>query len=149
MTYELGNLDGGGTYDHTEDGDIHVRGKVDGGSRVTLTANGGSISIDGKIDGGSRVTLVASGSIKIGILGDDGDKKIDGGSELRATAGTGIDLGNKIDGGSHVWFNTTTGSIHVHDKIDGGSHVIYWPQGRLKVDGGVNGGSKTEAQDWS
>ena len=62
-----------------EDGDIHITGKIDGGSNATLVSNHGSIIIDGKVDGGSTATLTAAGVIRIGAAGnDDGEKKIDG-----------------------------------------------------------------------
>lgn len=126
-----------GNIDHTDvtqnvAGDIHVEGKIDGGSVVNLTSTAGSITIDGKVDGGSNVTLKAAGDIRIGVVGGDGDKKIDGNSRVSATSGGGITLGNKIDGGapnlvSHsqyslVFFSANNG-IDIGNKIDGGSWV--------------------------
>jgi len=143
-TYNHGEINGGVTFDHTENGDIHIQGKIDGWSTVTLNATGGSIVIDGK----STVTLTASGPISIGLVGSRGDRKIDGNSTVHVTAGTGIELGGKIDGGSHVWFKTGTGSIHVYDKIDGRSQVIYWPPGSFVHNGKVDGASTVTAQNW-
>src|SRR5579872_843259 len=47
MTWTRGSIDGGETVDHTDDGDIHITGKIDGGSFAKLTSNHGSIIIDG------------------------------------------------------------------------------------------------------
>lgn len=155
-----GNIDYNANINHTDDGDIHVQGKIDGGSTATLISNHGSITIDGKIDGGSSVTLVAEGDIRIGVVGWAGDRKIAGGSHVDAqsskgsislgnkiehsgtdvsfSAQTGIDIGNKIGGGCTVRLKTASGIIHVHDKIDGaGTHVTYWPPGSLVVDRGI------------
>ena len=151
-----GDIDGGATVNHTCSGDIHVQGKIDGASNVTLTSTNGSITIDGKIDGGSIARLNAAGDIRIGVVGGDGDKKIDGGSNVTAVSGgtitlgnkidgcatgfgvggctyvafraaNGIDIGNKIDGGVHVSLCTTNGNIHIHDKIDNSqTWVYYW-----------------------
>ena len=169
------DLDGGTVINQTVCGDIHVQGKIDGGSNVTLTSTSGSITIDGKIDGGSTTRLKAAGDIRIGVVGGDGDKKIDGGSFVTAVSGgtislgnkidgcpgplwvgsctqvflratNGIDIGNKIDGGVHVALCTSNGAIHIHDKIDNGSTVVnYWPGGSLQVDGGQRGGSQVNA----
>lgn len=169
-----------GNIDHTNrnqtaDGDIHVTGKIDGGSQVTLVSNSGSIIIDGKIDGGSHVTLKAARNVRIGAGGRGGDYKIDGQSKVSATAGgrislgdkidgctpqvfsnctgvdfiagTGIDIGGKIDGGVRVQLKTGRGKIHIHGKIDGGSGVTYWPGDRLVVDGGVQRCTCT-ARNW-
>jgi hypothetical protein len=137
-------------------GDIHIQGKIDGGSTVSLTSTAGSITIDGKIDGGSKVRLQAAGNITIGVVGGDGDKKIDGGSRVTAVSGgaislgnkidgcpaplivgecttvtfvaaNGITIGNKIDGGVTAVLCTTGGTIHIQDKIDNGNtRVTYW-----------------------
>jgi len=58
-------------------------------------------------------------------------------SGVEFKAGTGIDIGDKIDGGVWVRLKTGSGNIHIHGKIDGGSRVTYWPGDRLVVDGGV------------
>jgi len=76
-----GNIDGGVNFSHTDDGDI---------------------LIEGKIDGGSRATVIAAVDVQIGVVGGDGDKKIDGGSTVDVSTRGTISLGNKIDGGSHV-----------------------------------------------
>jgi hypothetical protein len=156
-----------GNIDHTNitqnvAGDIHVEGKIDGGSIVTLTSTAGSITIDGKIDSGSQVRLNAAGDIRIGQVGLPGDKKIDGGSIVLAIAGGQITLGNKIDGGSRVSMRAKNG-ISIGDKIDGSSvvklctttgkiriqgkidqvltEVDYWPSGSLIVGGGIQRGT--------
>ncbi len=83
MTWTRGSIDGGEVVNHTEDGDIHIAGKIDGGSRATLVSNNGAIIIDGKVDGGSTANLTAAKVIRIGFAGnDDGEKKIDGGSHV-------------------------------------------------------------------
>lgn len=157
-----GNIDGGQNFSHTDDDDILIQGKIDGGSTVTLVSNGGSVTIEGKIDGGSRVTLSAARDVQIGVVGWPGDKKIDGGSNVSVNAGgsislgnkidngstnvlfragTGIDIGNKIDGGATVRLSTGSGTIHIHDKIDGSNtHVTYWPPNSLLVDNGIRNG---------
>src|SRR5260370_25680439 len=132
-------------------------------ARSTVVSNDSSIVIEGKIDGGSRGTLTAASDVQIGVFGGDGDKKSDGGSDVNVSAGgsislgnkidggstvlfkagTGIDIGNKIDGGSTVRLSTGSGTIHIHDKIDGGStRVTFWPPGSLIVDGGIHDGAQ-------
>lgn len=127
-----------GNIDHTHitqkvPGDIGVQGKIDGGSVVRLISTDGSITIDGKIDGGSSVNLHAARDIRIGVIGGEGDKKIDGNSIVVAFSGGRISLGGKIDGGSvsagsighsmtSVTFNAKKG-IEIGGKIDGGSQV--------------------------
>ena len=76
MAYTRGSIDSGEKFSHVEDGDIHITGKIDGGSSATLVSNHGSIIIDGKVDGGSTATLTAAGVIRIGAAGnDDGEKR--------------------------------------------------------------------------
>jgi hypothetical protein len=155
-----GSIDGGQNFSQTDDDDILIQGKIDGGSTVRLVSNGGSVTIQGKIDGGSRVSLSAAGDVQIGVVGWPGDKKIDGGSNVDVNAGgsislgnkidngsthvlfragTGIDIGDKIDGGATVRLSTASGTIH--DKIDGSNtHVTYWPPNSLIVDHGVKNG---------
>src|ERR1700730_9167223 len=102
MTWTRGSIVGE-TVNHTEDGDIHITGKIDGGSNATLVSNQGSIIIDGKVDGGSTATLTATGVIRVGAAGSDaGEKKIDNNSIVSAHAGGDISVGNKIDDNSHV-----------------------------------------------
>ena len=72
-----GDIDHGASVTHITDDDIHVDGKVDGGSTAVLVSNRGSITIDGKVDRGSNVWLVAAGDIRIGV-GQGGDNKVDG-----------------------------------------------------------------------
>ena len=137
-----GNIDGGLIFNHTDNGDILIQGKIDGGSTVTLVSNGGSVTIEGKIDGGSRATLTAANDVRIGVVGGDGDKKIDGGSNVDVNAGGSVSLGNKIDGGATARLSTGAGTIHIHYKIDGGNtHVMFWPSDSLIVDGGIHGGA--------
>ena len=172
MTWDSnGNIDGGANVNHVDDGDIHVSGKIDGGSYVILVSNHGSITVDGKVDGGSSVSLTAAGDILIGVVGGDGDKKIDGNSHVDATSGgsislgnkidgqhtsvdfkacKGISIGNKIDGGATVRLMTATGSIDVGDKIDNGATVVdFWPPGSLQVAGGIHGGADVTPVEWA
>jgi hypothetical protein len=133
-----------------EDGDILIDGKIDQAdfglilppikSRVTLVSRQGSITITGKIDGGSVVTLSAANNIQIGTKGGDGDRKIDGGSNVRATAGGFISLGNKIDGGSIVSMNAG-GAIGIGNKIDGGSNVLLKAGEDIEIFDKIDGGS--------
>jgi pimeloyl-ACP methyl ester carboxylesterase len=162
-TFTTGTVDHQ-TLEYTTDDNIHLAGKIDGGSKVKLVSNHGSIIIDGKIDGGSQAELSAAGDVVIGVIGADGDKKIDGGSAVSVASGgsvrlgnkidngativsfsarSGIDIGDKIDGGAKVKLRTDTGKIHVHGKIDNGStRVQYWPGGSLVVDGGIHGNAQ-------
>ncbi|MBV9028400.1 MAG: hypothetical protein JO311_07245 [Candidatus Eremiobacteraeota bacterium] len=131
------DIDGNANVNQTVCGDIHVQGKIDGSSVVTLTSTTGSITIDGKIDNNSKVILNAARDIRIGVVGGDGDKKIDGGSWVSAFSGGSISLGNKIDGCpdaavfawdpnhprcSAVFFRASNG-IDIGNKIDGGVYV--------------------------
>ena len=166
-----GNIDGGANVNQIDDGDMHITGKIDGGSNVILVSNHGAITIDGKVDGGSSVSLTAAGNIQIGVVGGDGDKKIDGNSHVDATAGgsillgnkidggltsvdfkacSGISIGNKIDGGATVRLLTATGSIVVNDKIDNSAtHVSFWPPESLHVGAGIHGGAQVNAVEWA
>ena len=169
-TFTIGTIDHR-TFEYPTDYDIHLMGKIDGGSTVKLVSNRASILIDGKIDGGSKVELSAAGDIVIGVVGADGDKKIDGGSAVSIVSGgsvrlgnkidngatvvscrarSGIDIGDKIDGGAKVRLRPDTGQIHVHGKIDNGStRVQYYPGGSLVVDGGIHGNAHVIAGEWS
>jgi FAD binding domain len=128
-----GDIDHGEHVDAVADGDIHVTGKIDGGSYVVLTSNHGSIVIDGKVDGGSHVSLSAAGDIKIGVIGSGEDKKIDGHSHVTARAGGSISLGSRISGGDPTFdsvFGARTtvdfracGGITIGGMIHGGAHV--------------------------
>jgi hypothetical protein len=165
-----GNIDGGSVVNKTNDDDIHVTGKIDGGSSATLVSKNGSIVIDGKVDGSSTAKLTAAKDISIGVVGGDGDKKIDGSSHVTASSGgqiflgnkidgsstvdfnacSGITIGNKIDGGSQVRLSVQSGTINVDDKIDNGStQVQYFPAGSLHVAGGIQGGANVHEVDWA
>src|SRR6267154_2164783 len=123
-------------------GDIHVTGKIDGGSLVFLESTGGNITIDGKIDGGSRVTLKAAGNVLIGTTGGDGDKKIDGNSQVQVVAGGSISLGSYIhkatvDFSAHE--NVTLGA-----EIDYGATVRHLADGKVSISGKIGGSSRAE-----
>jgi hypothetical protein len=135
-----GDIDGGAVVNHTTDEDIHVTGKIDGGSTATLVSNRGSIVIDGKVDGGSTARLHAAKDIRIGVVGSDGDKKIDGGSQVTAKACGSIFLGNKIDGSSKVTANSGS-RITLVNKIDGSSTVDFQACGRISIGDKIDGGS--------
>ena len=160
MTWEFnGDVDHGARLDHVEQGDIHILGKIDGGSTVSLVSSTGSIVIDGKVDGASNVNLRAAGDIRIGLVGDPGDRKIDGGSHVDAIAGgmiglgdkidgqqtsvdfsacNGIRIANKIDGGAQVRLSTASGLITVGDKIgNDATRVVFWPPHSLVVEAGI------------
>src|SRR5260370_10590218 len=68
-------------------------------------------TIDGKIDGGSRVTLKAAGRILIGVVGGGGDKKIDGGSVVDATAVAGNSLRDNNTRGGLVMFTNAARAV--------------------------------------
>jgi hypothetical protein len=165
-----GDIDGASSVNKTNDDDIHVTGKIDGSSNAVLVSNHGSIVIDGKVDGSSSASLTAAKDISIGVVGGDGDKKIDGSSHVTARAGGqiflgnkidgssivdfqacgGISIGDKIDGGSKVRLSVLSGTINVHDKIDNGStEVQFFPAGSLKVGGGIQGGANVHVLDWA
>jgi hypothetical protein len=166
-----GDINGSSYLSIIADGDIHLAGKIDGSSTVVFVSNNGSIMIDGKVDGSSKATLTAAGDVRIGLVGGDGDKKIDGSSHVVATSGSAIFLGNKIDashtsvdfkactgitivnwiaGGATVRLMTATGSISVGDKIgDSSTHVQFWPPNSLTVGAGVQDGAHVDAVQWA
>ncbi len=172
MTWDSsGDIDHGASVNHIDDGDIHVSGKIDGGSTAVLVSNHGSIIIDGKVDGGSNVSLIAAGDIRIGLVGAGGDKKIDGNSHVDATSGGAIFLGNKIggqhtsvdfracngitivdniEGGATVRLMTATGAISVGGVIgNSATQVTFFPAGSLQVAGGISGGAQVTSQEWA
>lgn len=144
MAWTHGTIDHGATVVHTDTDDIHITGKIDGGSSATLTSTSGSIIIDGKVDGGSNATLIAKKVIRIGFAGsDDGEKKIDGGSSVDAHAGEDISIGNKIDNNSHVTLISDLGSITIGGKIDHDSVVRLTAAGNIRIgEAGNNGGER-------
>ena len=144
MTWTRGSIDGGEIVNHTEDGDIHIAGKIDGGSSATLISNNGAIIIDGKVDGGSTANLTAAKVIRIGFAGnDDGEKKIDGGSHVTVQAGGDISVGHKIDGSSTVNLASDLGSITIGGKIDHNSQVTLNAAGNIRIgESGNDGGER-------
>lgn len=143
MTWTRGSIDGGETVTHTEAGDIHITGNIDGGSKVTLLADPGSIIIDGKVDGGSTVTLAATGVIRVGAAGnDDEDVKIDGSSIVEAHAGGDVSVGSRIDGNSNVTLDSDLGSITIGGKIDGDSVVGLTAAGDIRIGESANDGAE-------
>jgi hypothetical protein len=144
MTWTRGSIDGGETVNHTEDGDIHITGKIDGGSNATLISKQGSIIIDGKVDGGSIATLTAAGVIRVGAAGnDDGEKKIDNNSTVSAHAGGDISIGHKIDDNSTVALESDLGSITIGGKIDHDSVVTLTAAGNIRIgEAGNDGGER-------
>jgi hypothetical protein len=144
MSWTHGTINGG-TLSHTDTGDIHITGDIDGGAVVTLVSTGGAIIIDGKVDGGSTANLTAAGEIQIGAAGNDpGDQKIDGGSSVNAQAGGSISLGGKIDGGSNATLVSNSGSVTIGGKIDGGSVVNLTADGDILIgaDASLGGGDR-------
>jgi hypothetical protein len=155
MSWTHGTINGG-TLNHTDTGDIHITGNIDGGAVVTLVSTQGAIIIDGKVDGGSTANLTAAGEIQIGAAGNDpSEQKIDGGSSVNAQAGGSIALGGKIDGSSVVNL-TADGDILIgadaslgggDRKIDGNSHVVAQAAITVhlfnKIDGGSVSGNHT------
>lgn len=146
------NIEDGDSISVVVDDDIHLQGKVDGNSSVSLTSRTGTITIDGKVDGGSSVNLNAVGDIRIGVAGGAGDRKIDGGSSVTATSERGgIQLDGKIDGRSTVTFSAR-GEIRVgafgdpgDRKIDNNSEVTLTSlQGAVLVDGKIDENCKVE-----
>ena len=143
MTWTRGSIVGGEIVDHTEDGDIHITGKIDGGSSATLVSNHGGIIIDGKVDGGSTANLTAAKVIRIGFAGnDDGEKKIDGGSHVTVQAGGDITVGHKIDGSSTVSLTSDLGSITIGGKIDQNSQVTLRAAGNIRIGESGNDGAE-------
>lgn len=143
MTWTRGTISGE-TVNHTDDGDIHITGKIDGGSHVTLVSNHGSIIIDGKVDGGSNVTLTAALVVRIGAAGtDDGEKKIDNYSTVQVRAGRDISVGHKIDDNSTVTMVSERGSITIGGKIDHDSRVTLTALGNIRIgEAGNDGGER-------
>jgi len=143
MTWTYGSIDGGEIVNHTEDGDIHITGKIDGCSKVTLVSVHGSIIIDGKVDRGSTANLTAAQVIQIGAEGgDSGEKKIDGSSTVSAHAGGDITVGSKIDGYSTVTLQSDLGSISIGGKIDHDSHVTLKAAGNIRIGEAWNDGDE-------
>jgi hypothetical protein len=144
MTWTRGSIDGGETVNHTDDGDIHIEGKIDGGSNATLVSNHGSIIIDGKVDGGSTANLTAAHVSRIGAAGnDDGEKKIDGSSTVNAHADGDISVGHKIDDNSVVTLVSRLGSITIGGKIDHDSRVALTAAGNIRIgESGNDGGER-------
>src|SRR5262245_27857520 len=98
MDWTRGTIENSETGNHTEDGDIHITGKIDSNSKVTLVSKTGSIIIDGKIDNNSKVDLTAAQIIRIGAAGTDAEqKKIDNNCTVTVRAGLDVSVGHKID----------------------------------------------------
>jgi hypothetical protein len=148
MTWTRGSIDGGETVDHTEsaawpNGDIHITGKIDGGSNAKLVSVHGSIIIDGKVDGGSTANLTAAHVIRIGAAGsDDGEKKIDGSSTVNARADGDISVGHKIDNNSVVTLVSRLGSITIGGKIDHDSRLALTAAGNIRIGESGNDGAE-------
>lgn len=138
----------GGTFIHTDAGDIEIKGDIDSGANVTLTSTTGSIVISGKVDEGSTVNLTAlGGAITISTFNppdetnfDPGDSKIDGGSRVTVHAGADITLLSKIDHGSLVTMVSDNGSITIGGKIDGISNVTLTATGDIGIGAFAQGG---------
>ena len=133
MAWTRGTINGE-TVNHVDDGDIHITGKIDGGSDVTLVSNQGSIIIDGKVDGSSTVLLTAAGAIRIGAAGADGEeKKIDGSSTVEAHAGGDVSVGQRIDNNCIVTLQSDLGSITIGGKIDQDCVVTLQAAGNIRI----------------
>src|SRR2546425_3002960 len=143
MTWTRGSIENSETVNHTEDGDIHITGKIDGTSHATLVSTQGSIIIDGKIDGTSTVVLTAAQVIRIGAAGTDaGDKKIDNNSTVTAHAGFDISVGHKIDNNCIVTLTSDLGSITIGGKIDHNSNVTLTAAGNIRIGEAGNDGAE-------
>ncbi len=152
------------------DGDVGVRGAIDGASRIELVSNRGSIAVDGKVDGSSKVFLSAGRDVGIGVgpLGNDEDHKIDGDSSVTAIAGGDIRLGSRIAKdhttvdfaaggavviGGEIGFKATARLLSAAQKIDivggvnGGSTVTTAPAGAANPT--VSGGAQWLQDDWA
>jgi len=154
---------------HLADGNISIGGKIDGSSRAELVSNRGSVTIQRKVDGGSKVWLSAAGDIRIGQTGGDGDRKIDGNSFVSATAGGLINLGSYIHKDHTVVDFAACGSITIGKGIangatvrlvsaakkitltdpiaDSGTRVTSWPPKALVPT--VQGGATFVESDWA
>lgn len=146
------NIEGGESINVIVDDDIHLQGKVDGNSSITLTSLTGTITIDGKIDGSSSANIRARGNIRIGATGSAGDRKVDGGSSVTATSERGsIWLDGKIDGRSIVTFSARN-DIRIgafggagDRKIDNNSEVTLTSlRGSVLIDGKIDENCKVE-----
>jgi hypothetical protein len=170
-----GDIDGGVFVYRVDDGDIHVSGKIDGGSTVVLVSLHGSITVDDKVDGQSNVSLTAASGISIGgkidqksIVGlvcSNGPVtiggKMDDHSSLSVTSsgdlslGVGAGLGGgdrKIDGSSTAVLVSNHGSVTIGGKVDQNSHVVLVAQGDISIgvvaggsDGKIDGNSHVDA----
>ena len=138
MAFTHGTVNGG-TLNHTDTGDIHITGDIDGGAAVTLISTQGAIIIDGKVDHKSTATLTAAGAIQIGAAGNNpDDQKIDGGSSVSVLAGGSVSLGGKIDGGSIATLTSSNGQITIGGKIDGSSRVTLTAGGDILIGASAN-----------
>jgi FAD/FMN-containing dehydrogenase len=143
MTWTRGSIVNSETVNHTEDGDIHITGKIDNTSHATLVSTNGSIIIDGKIDGTSTAVLTAAQVIRIGAAEtDDGEKKIDNNSTVTAHAGFDISVGHKIDDNSVVTLTSDLGSITIGGKIDHNSNVTLTAAGNIRIGEAGNDGAE-------
>ena len=167
-------VDGASRVTITAQGDVHLQGKVDGGSRVAIVSNVGSALVDGKVDANSDLSLFAGMDAAIGFgssLGVD-DRKVDGNSVVTAVArrdvtvgghlskdktfvdlvaGRSVSVGGEIHDGAHVRIlsgpgpGTVTVGGGVHDSI---TSVTSWPPGAMT---GVtfNDGVATNEVEWA
>jgi FAD binding domain len=170
-----GDIDGGVFVYHTDDGDIHVSGKIDGGSTVVLVSIHGSITVDDKVDGQSNVSLTAATQISVGgkidqksivvLVCNNGPVtiggKMDDHSSLSVMSSGDISLGvgaglgggdRKIDGSSTAVLVSNHGSITIGGKVDQNSHVLLVAQEDISIgviagggDGKIDGNSHVDA----
>jgi hypothetical protein len=91
-----------------------------------------------------RTSISAARVVRIGAAGnDDGEKKIDGGSNVTVHADGDISVGHKIDGRSTANLASRLGSITIGGKIDHNSQVTLTAAGNIRIgESGNDGGER-------
>ena len=134
-----GELSFGSRIRFVADGNITLGDAVDGSARVELVSNQGSVTIDKKVSGQSKAWITAATDVKIGQIGSDDDKKIDGDSFVNATAGGLIDLGGVINGSNTMVDLAACGSVSIGQAISGGATVrLASAAATINVTGGLS-----------
>jgi len=118
-------VDGGSRVTITAQGDVHLQGKVDGASRVEVISSVGSALVDGKVDGNSDVSLFAGMDAAIGFassLGVD-DRKVDGNSVVTVLARRDVTVGGHLSKDKTFVDLVAGRSVSVGGSIHDGAHV--------------------------
>lgn len=137
-TVTMGNIDHALYHKDFGDDDVVIDDKIDGQSRVEITAH--TVTIRDKIDGQSNVDLKLTGGSAVV------QHRVDGQSVLRVTGAGDINIGEKVDGQSVCYLHSKS-VIRIGDRVDGSSHVFYWAPD-LVVQNGVKGNATATKTNW-